>query len=77
MRAVTRKLDVCGNIDRKFFLFWCGELTPGICSSVLDIFCIRDLYFHTKASAYMGLYICHKCTTISASIIRCIEEESI
>ena len=76
MGAVTRKLDVCRNIDTKLFLFWCGEATPGLCSSVLDTFRIGDIYFYTNVSAYMGQYICHKCTTISALIVRCIAEES-
>jgi hypothetical protein len=60
---------------RIFFL--CGEPTPGVCSSFLDTFFICHIQFYTNASAYMGLYICHKYTTISALIIRCIEKESI
>ena len=74
MGAVTRKLDICGNIGTKLFLFWWGEPTSGLCSGVLDTFCTCDIYFYTNAFAYMGLYICHKFTTISALIIRCIEE---
>jgi hypothetical protein len=51
MGAVTRKLDVFGYIDRTFFLFWCGEITPGFFSKFLDTIYICNIYFYTNASA--------------------------